>query len=142
MPFETHLGDALAAPRATAALIGGFSILALLLATLGVHAVVSFSVERRSRELGIRMALGAAGRDIVGMVVAHTLGIVAAGVLAGLALAAVATRGLEGILFGVAPVDVVTFAGAAMLLLASAGAAAFFPARRAARADPVEVLKG
>jgi predicted permease len=141
MPFETHLGDALAAPRATAALIGGFSILALLLATLGVHAVVSFSVERRSRELGIRMALGAAGRDIVGLVVAQTLGIVATGVLAGLALAALATRGLEGILFGVSHVDVVTFAGAAMLLLASAGAAAFLPARRAARADPVEVLK-
>ena len=141
MSFETHLGEALAAPRATAALIGGFSILALLLATLGVHAVVAFSVERRSRELGIRMALGAAGASIVRMVVVETLIVVASGVAAGLGLAVLATRGLEGMLFGVAPVDGVTFGGAAILLLLSAAAAAFVPARRAARADPVNVLR-
>jgi predicted permease len=141
VPFEAQLGEALAGPRATTAIFGGFSLIALLLATLGVHAVVAFSVERRSRELGIRMALGAAGSSIVRMVVVETLIVVGAGVVAGLGLAVLATRGLEGLLFGVAPMDGVTFAGAAMLLLAAATFAAFVPARRAAAADPVDVLR-
>jgi ABC-type antimicrobial peptide transport system permease subunit len=75
------------------------------------------------------------------MVVTETLIVVASGVVAGLGLAVLATRGLEGLLFGVAPMDGVTFSVAALLLLGSAAAAAFVPARRAARADPVNVLK-
>jgi predicted permease len=141
VPLEAHFGDALAASRATAALMGGFSILALLLASLGVYAVISFSVERRSRELGIRMALGAASSSIIGMVVAETLAIVAAGVAAGIVLALLATRALEGVLFGVGTVDGITFAGAAALLLLAAVAAALAPALRAARADPLLALR-
>jgi predicted permease len=141
MPLTTHLGDALAAPRMVALLLGGFSLLALLLASLGVYAVVSFSVERRTQELGIRMALGAAGSRLVGMVVRESLIVVGFGVGIGLLLASLATRGLQSMLFGVAAVDAVTFLGAAVLLILAAGAAAFLPASRAARQDPVQVLR-
>jgi predicted permease len=141
MPLSDHLGDALAGPRVAAVLLGGFSLLALLLASLGVYAVVSFTVERRTQELGIRMALGAARSRLVGMVVGESLLVVGLGVFGGLWLALLAARGLEGILFGVRAADPATFAGAAALLLLAAGVAAFLPARRAASADPVDVLR-
>lgn len=139
--LEEHLGGALAAPRVGTALLGGFSLLALLLATLGIHALVAFSVERRMQELGIRAALGATRAGIVRLVVGDTLAAVALGLAAGLGLAAVAMRGLESALFGVPPVDGPTFLGAAMLLLAGACLAALTPALRAGRMNPVEVLK-
>lgn len=139
--METHLGDALAGLRTAAALLGGFSLLAVLLASLGVYAVVSFAVERRSQELGIRAALGATRPRIVRLVVGESLVMVGVGLVAGLGLAIVVSRGLQGILFGIGTMDVPTFAGTAMLLLVSAGLAAFVPARRAARANPVDVLR-
>lgn len=139
--LEAHLGEALAGPRVVAALMGGFSLLALLLASLGVYAVVAFTVERRTQELGIRLALGARRSRLVGMVVGRSLGVVAIGVAAGLVLAALATRGLEGMLFGVRALDPVTFVQATLLLLVAAAAAAFVPALRAARANPVEALR-
>ncbi|HEX2167754.1 MAG TPA: ABC transporter permease, partial [Longimicrobiales bacterium] len=139
--LDAHLGDALAGARVLTALMSAFSLLALLLAALGVYALVSFAVERRSQELGIRSALGAASSRLIGMVVGDTVAIVAIGVVVGFALAAVAARGLEGVLFGVASFDVVTFVGAAALLIVAAGAAAFVPAMRAGRTDPVEVLR-
>jgi ABC-type antimicrobial peptide transport system permease subunit len=141
MPFDAHLGNALTGPRAAARLLGAFSLLALLLASLGVYAVVSFAVERRSQELGIRVALGAARSRLVRMVVGESLGVVSFGVVAGLWLAMLAVRGLDGMLFGVETVDFATFAGAAVLLLVTAGTASFLPALRATRADPVEVLR-
>lgn len=139
--LEAHLGDALAGPRAAAALMGGFSLLALLLASLGVYAVVAFTVERRTQELGIRLALGATRSRIIGMVLVKSLVIVALGVAAGLTLAVPAMRGLEGMLFGVRAVDAITFIQATLLLLVAAAGAAFLPALRAARADPVEALR-
>jgi predicted permease len=141
MPLDAHLGNALTGPRTAAALLGVFSLLALLLASLGVYAVVSFSVERRSQELGIRVALGAARPRLVRMVVGESLGVVSLGVVAGLWLAMLAMRGLDGMLFGVETADAATFAGAAVLLLVSAGTASFLPALRATRANPVEVLR-
>lgn len=141
MTMRAHLGEGLAAARTAAALMGGFSLLALLLASVGVYAVVSFSVERRTQELGIRMALGAARSRVVSMVVGESLIVVAVGVTAGLGLAALAVRGLQSMLFGVQAVDVFTFSAAAVLLLLSAGGAAFLPADRAARQDPVSVLR-
>jgi predicted permease len=140
--FEAHLGSALADLRTATALLGIFSLLALLLASLGVYAAVSFTVERRLQELGIRLALGAPRSRIVGMVVGQSLVVVAMGLTAGLSLAVLATRGLEGMLFGVGAVDQATFAAAGVVLLLAAGVAAFLPARRAARADPAEVLRG
>ena len=139
--FEAHLGQALGDLRTAAVLLGSFSFLALLLASLGVYAAVSFTVERRLQELGIRLALGAPRSRIVRMVVGESLIVVAVGVVAGLSLAVMAMRGLEGMLFGVGALDHATFAGAALVLLAAAGAAAFVPAARAARADPVDVLR-
>jgi predicted permease len=140
--FEEQLGSALTTPRLLAAFMGGFSMLALLLACLGVYAVVSFTVERRTQELGIRIALGAAASRVVAMVIGESLFIVAAGVLAGLLVSVFAMRGIAGLLFGVGSVDASTFAAAAAVLMAAAGAAAFLPARRAATADPVDVLRG
>jgi len=142
IPLEAHLGDALRTPRMIAAFMGGFSLLAMLLACLGVYAVVSFTVERRTQELGIRMALGAATSRVITMVVGESLIVVATGVVAGLLIASLAMRGIAGLLFGVGTADGITFAGAAVLLLGAAGAAAFLPARRAAAADPVDVLRG
>ena len=140
--LAAHLGSALAAPRAAAAALGAFSLLGLLLASLGVYAVVAYTVEARTRELGIRAAMGATRRGLVTMVVRESLRLVAVAVAVGLGLAWLAARGIQGILFGVPASDVITFAGAAAVLLAASATAAFLPARRAAGADPVETLRG
>jgi ABC-type antimicrobial peptide transport system permease subunit len=123
------------------ALMSAFSLLALLLAAVGVYALVSFSVERRSQELGIRSALGAATSKLVGMVVGETVVIVTVGITVGFGLAVVAARGLEGMLFGIESFDPVTFIVAALLLVSAAAAAALVPGMRAARTDPVNVLR-
>jgi putative ABC transport system permease protein len=141
LTMEAHLGAALAQPRLAAALLGGFSLLGLLLAALGVYAVVAFSVERRTQELGIRAALGASAASIMRMVVGQSLATVLIGIAAGLALAFVAVRGMQGMLFGVGAADPATFVTASVLLLAAATVAAFLPARQAARADPVDALR-
>jgi ABC-type antimicrobial peptide transport system permease subunit len=121
--------------------MGAFSVLALLLAGLGVYAVVSFSVQRRTSELGIRMALGAERSGVVRMVVWEVVGVVLAGLAVGLVLSALASSRLDGILYGVPALDPLAFGGAVIVLLAVAGAAAYVPARRAAAADPVEALR-
>lgn len=131
----------MAMPRVATALMGGFSLLALLLASVGIYAVVAFTVERRTHELGIRAALGATRAALVRMVVRESLVAVWVGLVAGFVLAAFATRGLEAVLFGVRPTDGVTIAAAMALLLAMACIAAFVPARRAAAASPVEALR-
>ena len=135
------IGDSFAAPGAAAAMMGIFSLLALVLATLGIYAVVSFAVARRSAELGIRIALGAARTRIVGMVVRESLRTVALGVVAGLSVALLAAPALEEMLFEVRVLDPIAFTAGALVLLLVALAAAWVPAWRAARADPVSVLK-
>lgn len=141
LPLEAHFGDAMQIPRAATLLMGGFSMLALLIATFGIHAIVAFAVERRTHELGIRAALGATGSRIVRMVLWESLATVSLGLAAGLVLAALLARGLESVLFGVPPVDLISFAGASVLLLGAACLAALLPARRAAGANPVDVLR-
>jgi ABC-type antimicrobial peptide transport system permease subunit len=121
--------------------MGAFAALALLLAGLGIYAAVSFSVERRTQEIGIRVALGATAPQLIRMVVGGSLKAVGLGVFVGLALAALATQGMRAILFGVAPLDAASFAAAAALLLLAAGFAAFVPARRAAHGNPSAVLR-
>ena len=140
--MESHLSEAIAGLRTAAAMMGGFSLLAVLLASLGVYAVVSFSVERRSQEIGIRAALGASRSRLVRMVVGESLVVVGIGLGVGFGLAVLGTQGLQGLLYGVGAIDVPTFAGAAMLLVLAAGLAAFVPAVRGARANPVDVLRG
>jgi hypothetical protein len=141
--LEATVEAGLAGARIGVALISAFSLLALVLAGLGVYAVVSFNVGRRTQELGVRMALGATRARLARMVVGECVLVVAIGVVIGSGLAALGARGLSnvGVLFGVAALDTATFAGAVALLLSTAAAAAFVPAYRAARASPVEALR-
>jgi ABC-type antimicrobial peptide transport system permease subunit len=139
--FEAHLAGALDAARTSALLMGAFAGLALLLAALGIYAAVSFSVERRAQEMGVRVALGATGLQLVRMVVAGSLKVAGIGVVAGLVLAVLAAQAMRGILFGVAPFDGVSFAAAALVLIGASALAAFVPARRASRASPSDVLR-
>jgi hypothetical protein len=139
--LESHLGQALTAPRAAAAVMGVFSLIALILATLGVYAVVAFAVARRAPELGIRIALGAARARIIGMVIGESLIPVGLGIVVGLGLAWLGAPRLGGVLFGIGALDPLAHLGAALLLLAVAAVAASLPAWSAVRGDPVEVLR-
>jgi putative ABC transport system permease protein len=139
--LAAHFGASLSTPRTLAKVMGVFSLLALLLAGLGIYAVVSFSVARRTSELGIRMALGAEGSRVVRMVVGEVAGVVILGLAVGLAVSALTAPRMGGMLYGVRALDPVTFGGAVLVLSGVAWLAAWIPARRAARADPVEALR-
>jgi hypothetical protein len=127
--------------RAGAALLGLFGVLSLVLAAFGIYAVVSWSARRQTREVGIRMALGAQAADVRAMVLRQTAAPLAAGLAAGIALAALAARLLAGALYGIAPTDPLTFAAATLLLAIAALLAAYLPARRAAHTNPMVALR-
>ncbi|HMO66778.1 MAG TPA: FtsX-like permease family protein, partial [Verrucomicrobiota bacterium] len=131
----------LALQRMAATLLGGFGVLALLLAALGIYGVLAYSVSRRTREIGVRMALGAQLGDVLRLVVGQGLGLAAVGMGIGLAGAFGATRLLRSFLHGVQPLDPVTFAGVLVLLAAVVLAACWLPGRRAARVDPLVALR-
>src|SRR5262249_43760177 len=116
--------------------------LALFLAAVGMYSVIAFSASQRGREIGLRMALGAQRRDILRLVVGEGLLMALAGVAAGLALAGWATRLLGSLLFGISATDLVTYSATALLLLATAAAASYFPARRAAGTSLMATLRG
>jgi predicted permease len=118
-----------------------FAAVALLLAAIGVYGVMAYSVERRTQEMGIRMALGAARVDLLKLVLSYGLKLAAVGVLAGLGLAYAATRLLASLLFNVKPVDPLTFAAVAVILTAIALFATYIPARRAAAVEPSDALR-
>lgn len=122
-------------------LLTGFAGFALLLASLGIYAVISYSVNQRAQEIGIRMALGASATNLHGHILLHTLGLAALGLVLGMVASLALTGALEGLLFGVTPNDPVTFMGIGMLLIAVAALAGYFPARRASRIDPMAVLR-
>jgi ABC-type antimicrobial peptide transport system permease subunit len=122
-------------------LLGTFGVLALLLATVGVYAVTAQAARRRTREIGIRMALGAHRRDVLRMVLRQSLTAVVAGLAVGFTVALIATRTLASLLRGVAPNDPLTLAAVALLLLAVGALACWLPARRATLVDPVSSLK-
>ncbi|MEZ5418082.1 MAG: ABC transporter permease [Vicinamibacterales bacterium] len=138
---EERLGAALAAPRLNAALLGLFASVAALLAAMGVFGLVHYAVAQRTREFGIRKALGASTGSLVRMVLATGLAPMAVGLFSGLAAAGLLTRGLEGLLFGVTPTDPLTLVVAAAALSAAALLACWVPARRIAAVDPVTILR-
>jgi ABC-type antimicrobial peptide transport system permease subunit len=122
-------------------LLSGFAILALLLAAVGVYAVTAQAVAQRTREIGVRMAIGARAPDVLGMVLRQEMATVAVGVVAGLAGAVAATRVLAASLYEVGATDPVTFGAVAGLLAVVALLAALLPARRATRVDPMNALR-
>jgi predicted permease len=127
--------------RAAMALCLIFAGLALLLAAVGIYGVLAYSVAQRTREIGIRMALGANGRNVVLLVLGQGLAPVVVGLAVGTAGALALTRFMETLLFGVAPTDALTFSAVVALLAATAAAAAYMPTRRATRVDPVRALR-
>jgi predicted permease len=119
----------------------GFALFALVLASLGIYALISYSVGQRTQEIGIRMALGASARDVQIRIVAQTLRMAAVGMIVGVIGAWLLTRSLNGLLFGVTAADPVTFAGMLTALAVVAALAGYVPARRASRIDPVVALR-
>jgi putative ABC transport system permease protein len=139
--LTTYVSRATATSRFTAALIGCFAGLALLLAGFGLYGVMSHHVAQRRREIGIRMALGAQSADVRSLVVGQALTLGAAGIGIGLAGALVVTRLLDSLLFGVGASDPVTFTAVCALLTGVVAVAAYLPARRATRVDPMVALR-
>jgi len=134
--------DATAPARFSVLLLAAFGGLALVLATIGMYGVVSYSVVQRTREIGVRLALGARRGQVFAMVVGRGSRLAAVGVGIGLVVALGATRLLRGLLYGVQPTDPLTFAGVAALLIVVAVIACAVPARRATRVDPMIALRG
>jgi putative ABC transport system permease protein len=118
-----------------------FGVLALILATIGLYSVMTYGVSQRTREIGIRMALGAQVRDMLRLIVSQGMRMVLIGIVLGLAGAFALTRALGSLLLGVGTTDSVTFVGVAVLLIAVALLACYIPARRAARVDPLVALR-
>jgi putative ABC transport system permease protein len=139
--MESEVAAATAEQRFNARLLVTFASVALILALVGIYGVLGYSVAQRRREIGIRMALGAAPRAVLSSVIGSGLGLTAVGVAIGLAGAFAASRALTSMLYGVAPHDPVTYVVTVLLMTCAALAASYFPARRAMRVDPVVVLK-
>jgi predicted permease len=140
-PMEEVVAATLAAARFITSLLGGFAVVALLLAVVGLYGVVAYNVSMRRREMGVRIALGAPSGNIGRLVLRWALSIAAAGIVIGGLGAAGVTRLLEGILFGVAATDPATFVLVAIIMAAAALLASLVPALRATRVDPIKVLK-
>jgi hypothetical protein len=142
LTMDEAVAASVAAPRFRTLLLGLFATTALLIASCGLYGLMAYAVAQRRREIGVRMALGGTRRDVLHLVLARALRIVAAGLIAGLAGAAAVTRVLQTFLFGVTPTDPLVFTLVPLLLLAVGLTAAWLPARRAARIDPWAVLRG
>jgi putative ABC transport system permease protein len=139
--MQELIAATMAEPLFETRLLAAFSIIALLLAAIGIYGVLAYSVTERTREIGIRMALGAVKSDVVGMVLRHTLALAGVGIVFGLAGAFAVSRVLAKFLFNVSPTDAATLLGATLLLAAVAVTAAWMPARRAAGVDPAVALR-
>jgi putative ABC transport system permease protein len=139
----TDVVDAtLSTPRFTGVLLGTFAALALVLSAIGIYGVLSYVVSQRSREIGIRVAIGAQRSQVITLVLRNGLSLALTGVIIGVALAAWAAQLMRGLLYDIRPGDPATFIVVAVILSAVAVLASFVPAWRASRVDPVAVLKG
>jgi predicted permease len=139
--MDDAVAASVAQPRFRTLLLGLFAIAATLIATGGIYGLMAYAVTQRRREIGVRMALGAEGRDVLRLVLARALRIIAVGLIVGLAGAAAATRVLQSFLFGVTPTDPIAFTVVTLLMLTIGLIAAWLPARRATRIDPCEALR-
>jgi putative ABC transport system permease protein len=140
-PLADVVDSHLARPRMLATISTAFGLLALLLTCVGVYAVISYAVERRTREIGIRLALGATRLGVERMMLAELAGVFVPSLMLGAAGALAADRALRTLLFGIAPHDYATVMAAAALLAGVSAAAAWLPARRAAHLDPMGALR-
>jgi ABC-type antimicrobial peptide transport system permease subunit len=139
--LSDQVGDSLTQERLVATLAGFFGALALMLAGIGLYGVTSHAVGARSGEIGVRIALGASAPAVVRLVLVRVAGLVAAGVVLGAGLSAWASRYVASLLYGLGPRDTATLLGAAVLLAMVGAIAGWLPARRAARLDPMVVLR-
>jgi predicted permease len=139
--MDARLADSTAYARFATMLLALFAAIALGLATLGTYGVIAFSVSQRTREIGIRMALGARADEVVGMIVRHGITIAVVGATGGILLAVGTTKLLTSLLYGIKPTDPLTFTGIVAILLVAVGIASWVPARRASRIPPTEALR-
>jgi putative ABC transport system permease protein len=139
--MDQVVADSQMSPRFTLILLGIFAVIALALAAVGIYGVVSYAVTQRTREIGIRIALGAARGDVLRLVLGQGTALAVAGVIVGLGAALALTRLMSSLLFGVSATDPAIFAGAALFLAAIALLATYLPARRAMQVDPMVSLR-
>lgn len=138
---EEYVARSVGSTRFNMTLLAAFAAVALVLTAVGLYGVIAFSVSQSTREIGIRVALGAQGRDALRLVMGQGMLLTLAGVGIGLAAAGAVTRVMAALLFGVGATDPATFAGAALLLVVVAALACYVPARRATRVDPMVALR-
>jgi len=141
LPMDSIVGDTIASRKFNATLLGLFAALALVLAATGVYGVLQYSVIQRRREMGIRLAIGATSSDMLRLIVGQALALAAIGVAIGLAGAVVLTRVIRALLFNTDPLDGLTFAASAGVLLLIAVLSSYLPARRALRVDPTVAMR-
>ena len=139
--LESYVTNAMAQTRFLLALISTFAVLAVVLASLGLYGVISYSARQRTREIGVRVALGANSRDVVRLILGQGIAVAGIGILLGLGGAMAATRVVKSYLVGVSAVDPITFVGVPVILLVVTAVASFLPARRASAVDPVTALR-
>lgn len=139
--LDDAIGDAVARPRLITVLLGLFGAMGLVLGALGIYGVLAYLVNQRTREIGVRLALGAQSGDVLRMVVGRGFALAAIGVGVGLVSSLLLTQLMRGVLYGISPTDPLTFAGVALALLAVATFASWLPALRATRVDPLVALR-
>ena len=139
--LETYVSKSVAQPRFQTLLLSCFAAIALMLSATGLHGLLSYMVVQRTLEIGLRMALGAERADVLRMIVPRDLTLALIGLVAGVAISAMLTRLLPGMLYGIRPSDPVTFPTVTALLLLVSLAASTVPVYRAARLDPMETLR-
>jgi predicted permease len=139
--MQDVINDSLSARRFTRLLLGTFAVLALVLAGVGIYGVVSYTVTQRTHDIGVRMALGADRRTVLGAVLKNAMGMAGVGIGVGAVVAFAATRVMKGLLFGVSATDPVTFGAVALVLAVVTLIASYVPALRATKVDPIVALR-